>query len=155
MHFYRKIKKNKSKLGGDWFHTTCIGLKIKINKLEKLNTKWLCKKCDNMSPIKTQLLNENRLIKTVRGDGNCLYRVLAKDKFDNPERHLEMRNILCKKLKELFFSEKYDDKWGAYYDADGTIRNPELRLIRDLANFQKDVFESSSDEGITIEERKK
>ena len=120
-----------------------MGLKRKIVD----DDPWLCSLCDENSFLTTQLFNENRVIKIVEGDGNCMYSSLALIKYKNKKMHKTIRASICKKMKEVFLSSKYTDKWVAHeIDSDLNIRNPEVKLIRDISRYNREVFGVNSNE---------
>ena len=146
---YRMRLREQNATGGDWFHKVCIGLNV---SLDTTALDWACPKCDPLySSLMVSLFNINRILKIIRGDGNCLYRALAYDKYGDAERHPEIRTDICMKLLELRESSQYETMWGPYHDRDDNIRLSEHQLVRDLARNFRAEFGVGEDDIISAE----
>ena len=121
------------KKGGDWFHSSCVGVVQRHRK----NEHWVCSLCSNEHPselarvarqkqqdrkecqesksgsalsfLKKELDKENRKVVKIVGDGNCLFRSFACMMYGNQEFHATVRSQMCLKLNEIY--DKFEGRW--------------------------------------------
>ena len=122
-------------LGGDWFHTKCIGL----YKIPPQNQTWYCplrRSCDNyrysnkqigtseeriklkgvtknqvLANLNRSLLLEGRHIKKMLGDGNCLFRAMALHQYNDVDQHVKVRQEIASTLLNILQDNKYRQMW--------------------------------------------
>ena len=86
--------------------------------------KWFCPECnlankpelqESLKILNQALINENKEIIPVRGDGNCMFRALALVKYNDEKMHFIIRKEISNGLIELINNDYYKHFWDSKF----------------------------------------